>query len=170
MGLFASAVIAASCAVEPAPVTVPPWVEAIMEAEKEPTPEIWRSPGKWTFDIHGPEGEDLGLISLEFTDEPVESCVATDSLGARLIESTTSIAPLDLWYGNEHGLAGPTYPAYNIIGSTLYLTLNASICDANLNLAGLLSENGGEGAVRGEGLAYFEEIGTFEVRRYEEPE
>ncbi|MDJ0911883.1 MAG: hypothetical protein QNI99_22055 [Woeseiaceae bacterium] len=164
MILLVVPVFVSACAVESAPATNSSWDVAFRQAADEPTPASWARPEKWTFEIRGPEGEDLGLISLEFTDEPVDSCTTETALRARFIDSTTSIAPLEVWYGGEDAV---TYPAYEITGATVFLTLNANICDANYNLAGTLSDSGAEGTVRGEGLAGLDEIGTFEARHYE---
>ncbi len=166
LGLLVVANLVASCAAKPPPVSESPWVEAWRNASRESTPFSWREHDRWTFEVRGPEGEDLGLISLELTDEPIMSCSTNAAYKARLIESTTTIAPLETWYDGEYAI---TYPAYEIRGRTLFLTLNATVCDANYNLAGFLSDDGGEGVVQGEGLAWYEDIGTFEARRYEEP-
>ena len=162
-GYIGVAVIAASCTAGPAVDNSLIWGRAVEEAAGKPTPSSWTTPGEWRFDLRGPENEDFGHVVFELTEEPVNpdtTCVGRSARLARMLESTTEIMPLETWYTE-----GVTHPAYEITGSTFVLTFNATICDANVELIGVLSEDGSEGWVLGQGLAAYEEIGTYSASR-----
>ena len=136
--------------------------DAFYQASRAPTPEAWSTHRTWTFDLSGLDGEDLGLITLEFTDESVVTCDSESARRARLIESTATTHSFEQLYSD-----GIAFPAYTIHGSTISVSLGAPICDAYISLIGVLSEDGGEGRFIGEGLFYFEDFGTFVARRHE---
>lgn len=127
---------------------------------KMPTPDAWTRPADWQFHIVDPDGKWVGALVLRLTDTPTETCTSGEWRLAQLKTSTADDVFL---------LRGPVYLAlgskskiaYHIKGASLWIDLNANICDSNSNLRGELLETGAVGHIDHSTLFGGTPLGTF---------
>ena len=120
------------------------------EWTSEPTPEIWKSEPVWTLVLLNRKGEILRSLTVRFTDQEADSCIAGKWLKAEIIAERP-----------ERSSSFLGKPAYYVTGSYLELDLSANLCDSyyplrgHLTIIGLSGMHGHEGMFGGEILGRF---------------
>jgi len=98
------------------------------------TPDAWRQPADWEFDIVDREDRPLGQVTLRLTNRPSAACGETGWNRAIIVDDR-----LDL------GIGVVKSPAFRIVGPWLVVDLTSSTCSAGHRLVGDLSPGGAEG-------------------------
>lgn len=125
-----------------------------------PTPSAWTTGSSWVFYTAGNNKERLGSVTLSLTDETVETCVSGSWYRAEVVENSSTIFPLEVWYSESD-----LFPAYTIEGRFIEIIMNAGICDNYATLRGEVFESGAQGAVGWEHLLGGKELGEFVAER-----
>jgi len=117
--------VLAACAADPQPATV--WTPAT-------TPEAWRRPANWAFEIVDHDRRPLGQVTLRLTTRPSEACGEPGWRRAIIVDDN-----LDL------GVGVVKSPAFRIVGPWLVVDLTSSTCSAGHRLVGDLGPDGATG-------------------------
>ena len=153
--LFATVVLA-SCAAR---------VPQYAGLAKLETPRAWAGQSEWRVHVVGQKREEIGEITLVFTGDEVQTCVAGNWKRAEMKSTSVKDPPLHHWYTKKSEGGAALYPAYLIEGQNLWVLLNAPICDNDWELRGVLSSDGATGEFSAGGLLGSKTLGSFTAER-----
>ena len=116
------------------------------------TPDAWRSPGLWDFQVSNDQQEVLGSLVMYMTDKRIDdnSCA-----GKHWKKAVVVYDDLDLEFDLQKEVA------YTISGPWLTINLTSSSCDIGHNFVGEVSENGASGFFNVAHTFGGKNIGTF---------
>lgn len=124
-GAALSLLVLAACAADPQPAMV---------LKPATTPEAWRRPANWAFEIVDRDQRPLGQVTLRLTTRPSDACGEPGWRRAIIVDDH-----LDL------GVGVVKSPAFRIVGPWLVVDLTSSTCSAGHRLVGDLGPDGARG-------------------------
>lgn len=95
------------------------------------TPNIFNSNKIWAFVLLDLDGNIQNTITLEFTDENVETCSNGESFRINILDQPPPQSPNNM-----------AEPAYSIRGAALIIDLSANLCDNGYEIAGSINDLG----------------------------